>query len=350
MSLLGRRPRLFGLDIGASAVKLVELKRARQGYALLHAAIEPLPPGVVSEGVVRDTQQAAAAVARLLEGQPPRSQRAALAVAGSSVIVRHLAAPAVEPVELADWVAQTVTQHLPFDPDEVQCSYQVFADGADANGHRAGWPLALVMARKDRIGERCAVLQQAGYRPVVMDVEAFALANCYEANYRPEGDEAVALVNVGASLTNLVVLAGRVPLFTRDLTLGGRQCAEAIGQRLGIPVTEAEQQGWRNATLPEVAAVLEAFFEQLAEELRRSLEFFRSSGGTVERLWLTGGCARLPGLLPRLEQALGLPVEELDALRRIRPASRWLDRAVLTQWAPRLAVAIGLALRSFDSP
>ncbi len=344
MRLLGGRSSLLGLDIGASAVKAVELRRSRRGFRLRHLAVQELPDGVVSEGAIRDAQAVAEALGRLLDQHRLRARQAAAAVAGNSVIVRHLPVPPLEEGELGPWAAQVAGQHLPFESSDVLWSYQVFDSTQNGRTPTPERWMVLAVARRERVAERTAVLESTGCRPVVMDVEAFALANCFLANYTVAEQETVALVDIGASLTHMVILRGATPVFSRDCTLGGRICTEQLARELGTGFEQAEAEKCTRSSSEPVASAAAAFADLLVSELRRSLEFFSAGSRGVDRLLCAGGSARLPGLLAHLERGLGLPVEPLDPLRRIAATAT----PGAAELAPRLAVAIGLALRSFD--
>jgi type IV pilus assembly protein PilM len=344
MRLLRGRAPLLGLDIGTSAIKAVGLCRSRRRFRLRNLAIQELPPGAVSEGAIRDTQVVAEALGRLLDQHHLRARQAAAAVAGNSVMVRHLPVPPLEQGELGPWAAQMAAQHLPFDSRDVLWSYQVFDSPRDGHGPTGERWMALAVARPERVAERTAVLEAAGCQPVVMDVEAFALANCFLANYAVSEDETVAVADIGASLTHVVILCGTTPVFSRDCTLGGRLCTEQLARELGTEWEQLAADTYTRGSSEQVASAVARFAELLVAELRRSLEFFSAGSRHVDRLLCTGGSVRLPGLLAHLERGLGVPVAPLDPLRRIA-ATAFPGVAEL---APRFAVAIGLALRSFD--
>jgi type IV pilus assembly protein PilM len=346
--MFGRARRVVGLDIGSSALKAVELKRTRGGYELLSLGVEPLAPETVNEGGIHDAEAMSGAIERLFEEQKIDVRDVATSIAGHAVIVKQLAAPAIEASELHDWVQSVAPQHVPFEPSDVDLSYQLL-DGAAAQN---GGQLLLVAAKKDKVHSHSEAIRKAGRNPIVMDIDAFALANCYEANYDPGPEDIVALIDLGASLTNITVVRGLLPLFTRDVSVGGQQYTDALQREFNLDYEEAEKlkRGESGAAPPDqVELVLQSFLDMIVAEIGRTFDFFRSSGGDrIDRILLSGGSCRLPRLPELLLREFSVAVEEIDPLRHVAiPADRF-DEARVRELAPQLAVSVGLALRSFD--
>lgn len=346
--MLAKARRVVGLDIGSSALKAIELKQAKDGFELLSLGVEFLPPETIVDGTIRNADALSGAISRLFEEQKIGARDVATSVSGHSVIIKQLAAPALDGPDLYHWVQSVASQHIPFELSDVDLSYHPFqTDNGDSTR-----PLLLVAAKKETVRSQAEAIRKAGRNLVVIDVDSFALANCYEANYEPAPEERVALVNIGAGLTNISVLRGTIPVFTRDVSVGGSQYTEALMREFDLDYDQAEQvkrgEG-DSAPLQQATQVLQSFLELAVVEIRRTFDFYRaSSGEPINRLLLAGGCSRVARLGELLAQELSVPVEPIDPFRRIGIGSERFDEDRVRELAPQLAVGVGLALRSFD--
>src|SRR6266702_3393942 len=197
----------------------------------------------------------------------------------------------------------------------------------------------LVAVKKDKILNHTNVLAQAGKTPVVVDIDAFGLQNCFEVNYEPDAGQTVALLNIGASVMNINIVRGGIPLFTRDVSVGGNQYTDALQKELDLSFEDAERLK-RGDSLPSVTdeqkqQILRSVSDILTLEIQKTFDFFR-------------GTARVPGLVDLLREEFAMPVEELNPFRKvlINPSRHSDDQ--IRDLAPRLVIAVGLALRSFD--
>jgi type IV pilus assembly protein PilM len=202
------------------------------------------------------------------------------------------------------------------------------------------------------INDYTAVCAEAGLTVTVVDVDAFAVQNAFEANYEP-AEGTVVLVNVGAAVSNINVLAHGTTTFTRDVTMGGNAFTEEIQKQLNVSYEEAEAlkiggQGESDAVLPqEVERVIQGVAEQMAGEIQRSLDFYAATAADqrISKLYLSGGTARLPALMKAIEARAGVPVEVLNPFRGIDIDHKRFDPAILAGASASAAVAVGLALR-----
>jgi type IV pilus assembly protein PilM len=174
------RPPMVGLDIGSSAVKAVVLRRGRGGWSLVAAGEAPMPEGSFQDGAAAEPTAVSEVVSSLFDSMKLRRARVASALSGHAVIVKRLTLPAMSPAELSEAIPWEAEQYIPFDLSEVQLDYQVVGT---EQASKNSMDVLLVAAKKDRIDDRAGVIQQAGRRPAVVDIEAFALANAYQMNY-----------------------------------------------------------------------------------------------------------------------------------------------------------------------
>ncbi len=346
----GKTRQVVGLDIGSSSVKAVELKRAGKDLEVVRLGLEALAPEIVVDGAIVDTGQVSNTIARIFTDQKIRTKNVATSVSGHSVIVKKLALQPMTEEELEGAVQMEAAQHIPFDIGEVNLDYQILDTGPDS----PTMDVLLVAVKKDKILNYTNVVVLAGKNPAIVDIDAFALQNVYEYNYEPSGDLTVALLNLGASVMNINIVKGRIPLFTRDVSVGGNQYTDTLQKELDLGFDEAETLK-TGVTLPGISdearlPVLKSVSEIIVLEIQRTFDFFRATaaGEQIRKIYLAGGSAKVYGLTDLLQQELGLPVEQLDPLRRIRYDAAGPIGEIVSANPPRLAVAVGLALRSFE--
>jgi type IV pilus assembly protein PilM len=347
---LGAAKQVVGLDIGSSAVKAVELKRSGKDLEVVRLGVEPLAPEIVVDGAIVDTGQVSNTIARIFTDKKIRTKNVATSVSGHSVIVKKLALQPMTEEELEGAIQMEAAQHIPFDIGEVNLDYQVLDSAMDS----PTMDVLLVAVKKDKILNYTNVVTLAGRTPTIVDIDAFALQNVYEYNYDPPNDLTVALLNLGASVMNINIVKGRIPLFTRDVSVGGNQYTDTLQKELDLGFEEAETLK-TGVTLPGISdearlPVLKSVSEIIVLEIQRTFDFFRATaaGEQIRKIYLAGGSARVYGLTDLLQQELGLPVEQLDPFHRIRFDAAGAMGETVSSNPPRLAVAVGLALRSFE--
>jgi type IV pilus assembly protein PilM len=226
---------VVGLDIGSSSVKSVELKETKQGFELVSFGLEPLAQDTVVDGAIMDAPLVAGAISGVFDAQKTKTKNVATSVSGHSVIVKRVTLPQMSQEELFDRIQSEASQHIPFDIADVNLDYQLL-ESVDSQ-----MDVLLVAVKKDKILNHTNVLAQAGKNPTVVDIDAFALQNCYEINYDPDPGQTVALLNIGASVMNINIIRGGIPLFTRDVSVGGNQYTDALQKELDLSFEDAER-------------------------------------------------------------------------------------------------------------
>ena len=347
-TVLFRKPKnLVGLDIGSSAVKLVELKEGKEGrFQLVRAGLETLSPEAIVDGAIMDSSLVVETISRLLASTGARNQNLAVSVSGHSVITKKIQLPSMPEEELAESIRWEAEQYVPFDINDVYLDYVVLDPGAI--GDTMG--VLLVAAKKEKVDDFRNVVTQAGRTASLVDVDFFALQNAFEVNYGPDPSRVVALVNVGASLMNVNIIAQGQTVFWRDISFGGAQFTDALQKAFSLNFEQAEALkrgepvGGQSAGTAE--PVLRGVCDDVAAELQKTLGFFQAtSTDKVDHLYVCGGGSRVPYLEEVLKARFELPVEPLNPFRSIAVDDRAVDPAWLADAAPSLAVAVGLAVR-----
>jgi len=344
--LFSKKKDIVGVDIGSSAVKLVQLRELKGGHQLVNIGILPLPAEAIVDNTLMDSSSIVETVKQLLGSLGIKAKDAACSISGNSVIIRKISLPVMPVEELEDQIHWEAEQYIPFDINDVNVDFQILSpDEMDP----AKMNVLLVASKKDIINDYLSVFAEAGLRLVVVDVDSFAVQNAYEANYLPEPDEVVALVNIGASIFNLNIVRDGVSLFTRDVQMGGNLYTEEIQKQYGINSEQAEQKKLTAAGSddPRLKETLQRVNETIALEMRRSLDFYNSTAGEgrITKVFLSGGGAKTAMLMEAVQQRLALPVEILNPLLRVVVNEKEFDRKYLDEIAPVMTVAVGLATR-----
>jgi type IV pilus assembly protein PilM len=344
--------KLVGLDIGSSSIKAVELVRKGPDYELANLGIEVLGQDVVVDGSIMDALLVSSAIERIFATSKIKTKEVATSVSGHSVIVKRIAVSAANAAEVAAAIPYEAQQYIPFDVADVNLSYQIMGPSAGSGG----MDVMLVAVKREKILNYTNVLSQAGINPLVVDIDAFAVENAFEANYDPPASSMVALLNVGASIMNINIVRDGASLFTRDVSVGGNQYTETLQKELDLGFEDADKlkRGYTLPNVPEDAkhTHLRTVSEILLLEIQKTFDFFRqtTSSANIELIYLAGGTAKVAGLAELLREDLNVPVEVLDPFRKVHINPTRFDMPSMAEIAPLMGVATGLALRSFDTP
>jgi type IV pilus assembly protein PilM len=345
--LFRKSKNLVGLDIGSSAVKLVELKDAKGGgYKLIKTGLSTLSPEAIVDGAIMDASLVVDTVNRVLSETGVRGNDFATSLSGHSVIIKKISLPTMSAEELAESIRWEAEQYVPFDINDVNLDYVVLDAGAGET-----MDVLLVAVKKDKIGDYTSIITQVGKTPALVDVDAFALQNAYEANYPVEPGRVVALVNIGASVTNVNILSGTNTIFWRDISFGGNQYTDAIQKQLSLSFDQAEAlkkgEQQKGTSLQEILPILRSVSDDLGQELQKTFDFFIATTSTekIDQLFIAGGSSRVVNLDPELKERFGIPVEIMNPFRQIDIAGSSVSQEWLTENAPSMAVAVGLAVR-----
>jgi type IV pilus assembly protein PilM len=338
---------LVGLDIGSSAVKLVELKDSKGGgYKLVRTGIESLSPEAIVDGAIMDASLVVDTVNRIISSLNVRNNDFATSLSGHSVIIKKITLPAMSAEELAESIRWEAEQYVPFDINDVNLDYVVLeGSGGDT------MDVLLVAVKKDKIGDYTSVISQVGKTPVLVDVDAFALQNAFEINYPVEPGRVVALVNLGASVTNVNILSGPNSIFWRDISFGGNQYTDAIQKQLSLGFDQADALKRGEASgehsMQEILPILRSVSDDLSQELQKTFDFFGATTSTekIDQLFIAGGCSRIVNLDRQLKERFGMPVEIINPFRQIDVSGSTVSAEWLNENAPSLTVAVGLAVR-----
>jgi type IV pilus assembly protein PilM len=348
-----KTPPLIGADLSSSSIKLLELSDAGRGrYRVERYAIEPLPKDSIADGNINKLEAVAEALKRCHKRLGTNVRNLALALPNAAVISKKILVPAGQSEEELELQVETeANQYIPFSLDEVNLDFQVLGP---APNNPDDVEVLIAASRKEKIDDRVAAAEAAGLKATVMDVDLFASQAAFELMRLGLEDEDpeqnIAVVDVGATTTAVNVMRGGQSIYLREQPFGGNELTEEIQNKFGLTAEEAEIAK-RDGGLPEEyqSELLQPFVEKTGLEIARALHFFFSSTAYnhVSRIVLSGGCAAIQGVdavvgrRAQVPTTIANPFANMDLSSRVRATS-------LTQDAPSLMVACGLALRRFD--
>ena len=343
---------VLGLDISTAAVKLLELSRSGTRYKVESYAVAPLPQAVLSEKGTVNNDIIAEAIKTAVRHSGSKLKSAAVAVSGASVMTKIITMPAgLSDEEIEEQIMIEADQYVPYALDEVSLDFEI----QGINEHNPDMVNVLLAAsRKDNVDDRVEALTKAGLKAKVVDVEAFAMENAFnlllEQSHGSIEGQTVAIADIGATLSTLNVLHEGRTVYTREQVFGGKQLTEEIQRRYGLSPEEAGLAK-KHGGLPDnyLIDVLEPFKRAIVQQIARSLQFFVSSSANknIDAIILSGGCASIVGVDKMVAQTLGVnvyianPFIDMTLSHRVKPQT-------LSNDAPAMMLACGLALRSFD--
>ncbi len=341
----------LGIDISSTSVKLLELSRSGNRYKVEAYSVEPLPANAVVEKNITDVEGVGDAIAKVLARSKSGVKNAAVAVAGSAVITKTIEMDAaLNDDEMESQIKVEADQYIPYPLDEVSIDFEVQGE-VDNAPERV--EVLLAACRNENVELRSDVLEIAGLVPKVVDVEAYAIERAFGlvADQIEGGeDQTVAIVDIGSTMTTLSVLHDGRTIYTREQLFGGKQLTEEIQRRYGLSFEEAglakKQGGLPDDYEPEV---LEPFKEAVVQQVARSLQFFFSSSqyNDVDHILIAGGTASISGLAELVQDKVGTSTTVANPFVDMAISPK-VNASILSNDAPALMIACGLALRSFD--
>lgn len=390
--MFGKKGFSVGLDIGTDAVKMVQLLKKKNEVELISFGSSPFPPEAISDGVIIDANSIVEAITKVIAESNTKIKEVNVGLSGRSVIVKKIKMPLMTEEELRESIHWEAEQHIPFSIDEVVLDFQIISDEKNEKLKQMG--VLLVAAKKDKIKSYMDILSQISIEPVVVDLDSFAIANSFEASSGIEEDEVLCLLNMGGELTNLNIMKKTSPYFVREISVGGNHFTRAIQKEFNVDFNKAEamklnlmknglqvfgkkaayidegmqfirgagelggsktdfKEAEKEETLLErseeerISMVINNVMEQLVNEVRRSFDYFHSMGEEkgIKKIVLSGGTARMNGLIDYFSDIFRVPVEVANPFANIKIDETKFDIVKIKELAPVMVVSIGLALR-----
>lgn len=349
------KPRILGIDISSTSIKLVELSKTDKGYRVESLAVEPLPANAVVEKNIQDIEAVGETLQKALKKSGSKCKFTAVAVAGSAVITKIITMPAsLKESDMEIQIELEADQYIPYPLEEINLDFQILGPTRD---NPETVDVLLAASRSENVELRTAVTGIAGLITKIVDIEAYTIENAARLLAPEELQNAdennpfvLAVIDIGATMTSLNVMENGNLIYTREQAFGGKQLTEEIMRRYGLAYEEAGRLkkigGLPDNYIPEV---LEPFKETMAQQVSRFLQFFYTAGQhqSVSMIALAGGCAAIPGIDELIESTLGIKTIISNPFANMELSSR-VNAQALSNDAPALMIACGLAMRSFD--
>jgi type IV pilus assembly protein PilM len=252
--------------------------------------------------------------------------------------------------ELEDSIQLEAENYIPFDVEEVNLDFHILTKAEEGAESPEQMEVLLVAVKKEKVNECAGLISGLGLRPLVVDVDVFAIENAYEYNYGMEEGKIVALVDIGAGMTNINILEDGITTFTRDIPFGGNNYNQAIQNEHNLSFETAEKlklgEEIEGISPQDIVPLLISTTEEFSEEIQKSFDFFRTTGDyEVDKIVLSGGCSRTQGIDRYLSESLGLTTETFNPFKNIVIDEKSFDPEYIQYIAPFAAVGVGLALR-----
>lgn len=340
--------KVIGLDIGSSSIKAAELEVRGESATLLSFGVGRTPPGAVNAGEINDTTQLSGAVQSLVAELGTKRKAVATGIWGSAVIIKKISLPRMDPALIGEQIRWEAEQYIPFDINDINLEFYVLKK---PNQNPEAMEVLLVAAKKDIVFKYAETVETVGLQCSVLDVSSFALANCFSFNYELPAGAIAGLLDVGAGVSNFVVMDNAEIVFCRDIPVGGATYTGELQRNMEISAEDAEtlkisaSQG--QATPAQVQDVLTATHESFCDEIRRTYDFYVATGSDtqIQKLFVTGGAIGTPGLLERISQTLQVPTEIFNPFGNLKYDTRRFSPEYISSISPFSPVAIGLGLR-----
>lgn len=349
-------PVTVGLDIGGTGVRAAVVDISRSGRTLKTFAELPLPRGTVEGGDVVDEEGLADVISSLWKQTKIPRKRVVLGIASRRAIVRQVDVPQLEDDELAESLAFHVEDALPMSVQDAVLDFVPQETFLSPEGEPRR-SILVIAVQRDIIDSFQRVAQRAELSLSAIDLQAFGLVRSTFGLQPALGNPRQALVDVGASVTQIVVAQGGVATFVRLLPRGGNDFTRALMTELNLESADAEEMkrriglGAATGTPPaggegEAQRVLAAEGAAFIEEVRDSIQFYvgQEGGPPIERLVVAGNGARLPHLARRMGELLRLPVAPAKVLDHVDVGEVGRTEDELLAAQPVLPTAVGLSL------
>lgn len=326
---------------------MAEIDFSRGTATLNSFVMTATPPQAVAGGDILDATAVSQAIGALFQELQSKRKMVSVGLWGSSVIVKKISIPRMDEKVVGEQIRWEAEQYIPFDINEVNLQYKILK-GLPQNAETMD--ILVVAARREQAFRYAEVVETSGLQCAVLDVGGFALANCFELNYGIAKGEAIAVLNIGASVTNLVIIESGEVVFCRDLPVGGLTYTGEIQKALSVSIEEAESiklsAGAGQAQPEDVPNILRQANEMIGDEIQGSFDFFMNTNANtaIKRCYLSGGGSKIAGLTEHLGKAFNMPCEKFDPVAKVKLGDK-ISPDYLNEVRDYMAVTLGLSLR-----
>lgn len=333
---------VIGLDIGPLACRVVELQRKKGGFELVRWIVDPI------EGVDEK-----ASLMRVLEkiGPSVRTKTLIVSLSGKGTLIRHVDIPRMSSAELRKAFPLEADKYFPFPKETVYTDCFIL----DPQGKEKKMSVMVAAVKKDIVEGRLKLLKECGVDPLSLTIVSVATANTFAAfppaTCAPQdlAGKAVAIVDIGETLTSLMIIADGIPRFTRDIFMGMGDVVRRVANTAGLPLPQARALCVLGAPAgheTEVQKSVEAVLTNLAAEIRLSFDYFATERKMpVGRICLIGDGVYAPHVETVFAGHFDIPFVVWNPAEAFPTAE---NREEFIKEGRRMITAIGLAVGEYD--
>lgn len=339
---------LIGLDIGSQAVKLAQLKSKNGKWRLQYYGVKslPFPAGEKTQG---NSELAIEEAIKELHREGRLHQiRVACSIRGPSVMVKSIQVPFMTASELEEHFKWEMDRYIRLDARDIHWDYHIQKQDHPESSE-VMMSVLLVAVKKEAVYKRVRLIERAGLKPVIVDVDALALSNMFTFNYEGVNPEGILLIHVSPSGVGMTVMNQGNPIYFREVAVGGDRYRDLmehtvkhpLDDRLSVDATDRADSS--DMRLSEV-------YKEISNEVKKTIEYCCDMDPPfhTQKLFLGGGYARTAGLAKTIEVEVNLPLEFIDPLKKFDSLSNLKGRDRFRGFDLLAGVAIGLALRGID--
>lgn len=327
----------IGLDLGSSSIKIVRMAYYDKGFVIQNFILKDIP---------RSNENISSLLKDSLDELKASNTAINISLSGQNVITRYVTLPVMSKDEFKKALKFEVHKYMPFSIEEVNYDGYILRQDLPDNKML----VLIAAAKKDFLSERLKLIQDLGLNVGIVDIDSLALINAFNFSYSQDetlAHKTIALLNIGAAITNVNILEAGKPCLSRDINIAGDNFTNKIADELGVDVKTAKdlKTTQEKEALNKIKPSIDTVLSQLANEVRSSFDYYESQSVTsVEKIFVSGGGSLLSGLVDNLSHLLGVEIQTWDALKNFEYADG-LNIEKIKAKSAQLAVAVGLAMR-----
>ncbi len=238
---------VVGLNIGNDSIKAIEIRGKGDSVVVTAMGMIPTPAESISNGVVMSSAALSRAIRDLFKQSGIKTRRVVTSVAGTgSLIVRIIEVPVMNDKDLQANMTVDLDRYIPFPPSEVVMDFKALRE-LPTDPDAANMEVLLAAAQREIVDSHIKVMSEARLQPQAIDVEPLAAARSQAFN-TANGDasgsdysDVSALINIGATGSEISVMRGDIVVFTRSIPSGGNALTQALVDNLGLAWADAER-------------------------------------------------------------------------------------------------------------
>ena len=341
--LVNNLSNFFGLDIGTTAIRLVQLHGSNP-KTLMRYAYVPIDSKISQSDSQADREKLAEVIAQLIKQAGVNTNNVAVGIFSSRVFTTVADVERLSSNELAKAIPYQADSLIPTPLSESKIDWAVIGQSP---ADKTKQEILLTSIPNKYVEARLDVLESIGLNVIAFEPDNLAIAR----SLAEPGPAPQLILDIGQQATDLVIVVDGIPRLTRSMPTGVEAFIKAAAQNLNIDEKQAEQFIYKFGLGKEklegqVVDAISGTVELLNTEIEKSIKFFaaRYNGSKIERLIVSGGAAVIPQFPVYLANKFEINVEIGNSWRNV---SYNKDREnELLSLSNQFAVAVGLAERS----